>query len=68
MTTSQKRTGREQRGQRQPFRPGISGNPRGRPKGVPNKAAVEINEFALRRAEDLPSDVAAAIEAEAGAC
>jgi hypothetical protein len=35
------------RGKGKPFEPGQSGNPSGRPKGMPNNATVEIKEFAL---------------------
>jgi len=40
----------EQRGR--PFRRGQSGNPRGRPKGVPNKATHEVRAVAQAIVED----------------
>lgn len=35
-----------------PFRPGQSGNPEGRKKGVPNKATREVRQLARRLVED----------------
>ena len=47
---SLKTAGKQQRGW--PFRPGQSGNPRGRAKGVPNKASREVREIARDLVED----------------
>jgi hypothetical protein len=50
VTTSLKRTSGEQRGR--PFQPGHSGNPRGRPKGVPNKVTTEVKAVATELVDD----------------
>jgi hypothetical protein len=46
----QRRSAKQQRGQ--PFRPGQSGNPRGRQKGVPNRATQEVREIARAIVDD----------------
>ena len=47
-----KTTGRKQAAGATKFRPGISGNPRGRPRGARNKATQEVRDLARRLVED----------------